>query len=82
MYTTFHTSANELDENFIKTLKSIFKSKRIAITVEEDLDETSYLLSTNANKAHLLDAVKDENSVSFSFEDLKKHSKKVRKKSK
>ena len=82
MYTTFHTSANELDDNFIKTLKTMFKSKRIAITVEEDFDDTTYLLSTRANKVHLLSSIEDENTVSFSLEDLKKHSKKIRNKAK
>ncbi len=53
MYTTFHIKANELDENFVKALKMIFKSKRISILVEEEQDETEYLLSSPANRKML-----------------------------
>jgi antitoxin YefM len=59
MYTSFHLNANELNEEFLKKLKRIYKSKRISITVEEDLDETDYLLSTPANRKHLEDALKN-----------------------
>jgi hypothetical protein len=53
MYTTFHIKASELDETFIKALKMIFKSKRISILVEEEQDETEYLLSSPANRKML-----------------------------
>ena len=44
MYTSFHLKANELNEDFLKSVKALFKSKRISIIVEEELDETEYLL--------------------------------------
>ena len=53
MYTSFHIKASELDENFIKGVKALFKSKRILISVEEEMDETDYLNSTEANRKHL-----------------------------
>ena len=59
MYTTFHIRANELDDNFLKGIKKIFKSKRISITVEEDLDETDYLLSNPSNKKILEKSLKN-----------------------
>ena len=59
MYTSFHLNANELNEDFLKKLKAMFKSKYISITVEEEMDETEYLLSTPANRKHLEEAIKN-----------------------
>ena len=53
MYTAFHIKASELDENFLKGLRTMFKSKRLSIFIEEDVDETEYLLSNPANKKML-----------------------------
>ncbi len=53
MYTTFHIKADELDESFLKALKTMFKKKYISIVVEEDMDETEYLLSSPANRRML-----------------------------
>lgn len=49
MYTSFHLKANELDEDFLKKLKVMFKSKNISITVEEDEDETEKLIAQPEN---------------------------------
>lgn len=59
MYTSFHVKANELDDKILKSIKALFKSKRISIIVEEEMDETEYLLSTEANRKHLEDALKN-----------------------
>jgi PHD/YefM family antitoxin component YafN of YafNO toxin-antitoxin module len=40
-------------------LKQTFLGKEVAITVEEVPDETEYLLSNEANRQHLLQAVED-----------------------
>jgi len=58
MYTEFHISANELDDEFIKAIRKMFKSKRISIIVEEDKDETNYLLKNEANRKMLLNSKK------------------------
>jgi hypothetical protein len=71
LYTTFHSKATELDETFLKTLKTLFKSKRIAISVEEELDETDYLLSTDANRKHLEESLNSKEKISFSLDELK-----------
>ena len=57
MYTAFHIKASELDENFLKGLRTMFKSKRLSIFIEEDVDETEYLLSNPANKKMLYDSL-------------------------
>lgn len=76
MYTSFHLKANELNEDFLKSVKALFKSKRISIIVEEELDETEYLLSTPANRKHLEASLTAKEGYSFSsVDELKKHSK-------
>jgi hypothetical protein len=59
MHTTFHINANELNSKFLNALKMIFKSKRIAITIEEEQDETEYLLSSLANRKLLEKSLKN-----------------------
>ncbi len=73
MHTSFHIKANELDEKFIKSIKALFKSKRISITVEEELDETDYLLSTEANSKHLEDAIKNVKKGKTTKVDIDKY---------
>jgi len=76
MYSTYRLKANELDKDFIKSLKEIFHNKEIEIIVQEvEEDETEYLLKSPVNRDRLLKAVKnaDENSnlVDFPMENLK-----------
>ncbi len=59
MYTTFHIKAIDLDESFLKKLKRMFGKKNISIIVEEELDETEYLLSREANRKMLDKSLKE-----------------------
>lgn len=71
MYTIYHLKADELDNAFLENLKSTFKNKYIEISVTES-DETEYLLRSNANRAHLIAAVKDvENGYNITPVDQK-----------
>lgn len=56
MITTYRLRADELDEDFITSLRVLFRGKEVEITVAE-VDETSYLLRSDANRRHLLQAV-------------------------
>ncbi len=58
MTTVFHTTAEELDESFLASVKAAFKGRAIEIAVTED-DETGYLLRHPANRERLLRAVAD-----------------------
>ena len=57
MYTSFIVKANELDEKFLKSIKTLFKSKTISIPIEDEPDTTEYLLSTEANRKHLKESL-------------------------
>ena len=59
MHTSFKLSAEELNHDFIISIKELFKNKQIEIIVREMEDETEYLLKDQANKNHLLKAIED-----------------------
>ena len=59
MITTYKLNANELSSDLIQSIKDTFKDKDIEITVTDQIDETEYLLSTEANKKHLYKSIDD-----------------------
>ncbi len=63
----------ELNSQFIESLKTLFANKEIEIIITE-LDETTYLLGTEANRKRLLEATEavkyDENRVELDPEYL------------
>ncbi len=58
MQISYRLNANELDNNFLESLKAAFQNKEIEIVVCES-DETAFLLQSPANKMRLLTAVKN-----------------------
>ncbi|MCX6903564.1 MAG: hypothetical protein NTW03_08820 [Verrucomicrobia bacterium] len=58
MFAIYHLNADELNAEFVESLKIAFKHGPVEITVS-DADETHYLLRSSANRDHLLTAVKD-----------------------
>jgi hypothetical protein len=76
MVSTFQINEAELDNNFVKALKSMFKNRNLTLTIEaEDMDTTEYLLSNPINKERLLKAVENANQrknlVKIDLEQLK-----------
>ncbi|MEM9090541.1 MAG: hypothetical protein AAGC93_17550 [Cyanobacteria bacterium P01_F01_bin.53] len=73
MHTTYRLNANELDESFLEGLKSTFKGREIEIVVSE-VDETAYLMQSEANRKRLLTAMENvenrANLVEVSLESL------------
>lgn len=55
MQTIYRLNARELDDQFLEALRTLFVDKEIEIIVTE-LDETTYLLSSPANRKRLLEA--------------------------
>ena len=58
MYTVYRMNMNDLDDRFVEALRALFKDKEVEITVTE-IDETEYLLHGEANRARLLQAVRN-----------------------
>jgi antitoxin YefM len=58
MITVFHTTAEELDETFLASVKAAFKRRAIEIAVSED-DETGYLPRHPVNRERRLRAIAD-----------------------
>ncbi len=66
MYTTFHlSSAQEINNDIIEAIKAAFKSKPITLTIEEDCDETAFLLSNPSNKSVLLQSIEQDRKDQF-----------------
>ena len=59
MQVAYRLNANELDINFLESIKKLFKNKKlnISISVDKQENETEYLLSNPANASHLLNAI-------------------------
>lgn len=76
MDVTYRLSANELTEDFIKSIKAIFKNKKIAITIEEEQDETGYLLSSEANRKMLEESLENVKKGKLIEVDIDKYLKK------
>jgi major membrane immunogen (membrane-anchored lipoprotein) len=74
MNTTFHLNSNELDEKFLKAVKTMFKGKKISIVIEDYQDETEYLTTSDANRQILEKRIKDveasKQTVKVNLDDL------------
>ncbi|MBI1286480.1 MAG: hypothetical protein GC178_02775 [Flavobacteriales bacterium] len=74
MNTTFHLNSNELDEKFLKAVKTMFKGKKISIVIEDYQDETEYLTMSDANRDILEKRIKDvddgKQTVKVNLDDL------------
>ena len=75
MELTYRLNANELNEDFLKTIKKLYKGKDIDVTVQVREDETTYLMKGEVNRTQLLKAVKDvekrKNLQTLNVEKLK-----------
>jgi len=60
MHTVYHLNANELDDKFLESLKTLFAGKSVEIVISE-VDETDYLLRSDANRRRLLHAIENVN---------------------
>jgi antitoxin YefM len=58
MQISYRLNANELDNNFLESLKVAFQNKEIEIVVYES-DETAFILKNPANRKRLLTAVEN-----------------------
>ena len=74
MYSTYRLQADELSTDFVKAVKEVYQHRQIEIIVQEVQDETEYLLSSKANREHLLRAIENvknhTNLVQVELEDI------------
>lgn len=72
MYTTYHLKEEELNEEFLESVKKLFKNKRLTISVSEEIDEIAYLLNSSANLKRLEESVDQVKSGQVrEFNDIK-----------
>ena len=69
MYTTYHfKSAADINIDILNAIKTAFKEKPVVITIEEDVDETAFLMGEPNNKEMLLNSIaQDKKGDSLSF---------------
>jgi antitoxin YefM len=74
MQVSYRLNANDLDNNFLESLKAAFQNKEIEIIVNES-DETEFLLKDSSNRKRLLSAVENirnrSNLVELNLEEIR-----------
>ena len=73
MITTYRINVNEISVELLNSIKEAFKGKTVEITVTEAIDETDYLLQSEANKKMLIQSVaelEEGKGISFSVNEL------------
>ena len=76
MQVAYNLNANELDMNFLESVKKLFQNKKLHINImlDEDRNDTDYLLSNRANANRLMESInnieKREKLVHKNIEDL------------
>lgn len=68
MNTVIQMHIDELDEKILKSLRKLFKDKKITITISDSEDDTNYLLTNESNRNHLLssiDKVRENKFIQF-----------------
>jgi hypothetical protein len=50
---------NELDASLLEKIKALTKTRIIEIRISDELDETSYLMSTSANRRSLAKSLRE-----------------------
>jgi antitoxin YefM len=88
MQSTYRLHTDELDSQFLEAIKLLFANKIIEIKISDvavekngythvdEMDETDYLLSSPANRKHLLEAIehvnRGENLIEVNLDELEK----------
>ena len=73
MEAIYKLKANEINPNLIETIKKLFGSDNITITITTEPDETEYLTAYPANKKHLLESMAQEPTISFTADEFEIH---------
>ncbi|MGK5095131.1 hypothetical protein WDW89_24370 [Deltaproteobacteria bacterium TL4] len=72
MYSTYHLQADELNEQFLKSLQILFQGQELEIAVQA-CDDTEHLMRSESNRQHLLQSIahieSGKNLVEVNLED-------------
>jgi hypothetical protein len=76
MQLVYHLEESDLNINFLKSLKSLFKNQKLTIVVDStEQDETEFLLDNPVNSKRLLQSIanieKGENLIPVDWQKFK-----------
>ena len=71
MNAVFTLQVNELNSQFLNTIKTLFKGDRLSVVVSDE-DETEYLLSSAANRNSIDRALESKEGYRFTPAEFKK----------
>jgi len=74
MVTIYRLHVNELSEELLDSIRAAFKNKTVEIIVTDTIDETEYLLATEANRKHLFESLKEleeGKGIEFTVQELR-----------
>jgi antitoxin YefM len=73
---TQHIDADNLTSDFLDYVKKMFKGRKIKLTIETEMDDTAYLMASEANHKRLIKSMKNvknrEKLVRLNKQELKK----------
>jgi len=71
MNAIYRLETNEINNDFISSIKKLYKDKKIEIIINEIYDETDYLKADNNNFNQILENIySDKKAVFNSLQDL------------
>ena len=77
MSSTYHLHTDALDEDFLASVKTLYKNRNLTITIDAEMDETERILANPAMKAKLDAALADVSvgrMFSFTPENFERYS--------
>ena len=71
MNAIYRLETNEINNDFVKSIKKLYKDKKIEIIINEIYDETEYLKKNQNNYNQILENINSDKKVVFnSIQDL------------
>ncbi|HZK08101.1 MAG TPA: hypothetical protein VFC92_07855 [Bacteroidales bacterium] len=77
MEAIFKLNVKQIDGAFVEAIKKMFNEKDVIIRISTPLDETEYLLSSEANERHILENSVAEPAMQFTAEEFRKYADKT-----
>jgi hypothetical protein len=72
MEALFKIKANDIDRNFMESIRKLFQGKEIVIKVSTEWDDTVFLSYYEANEKHILNNIAAEPTARFSGDEFQK----------